>query len=176
MDHHTVEYSAECGWALPSVYPAPCNLPLLVIESNTQIPREIHRINVTRVSETPWGVRQICGEGAVDLVVQSSFPLPHHWRERMKVRAPISLAAARTPAGTRASRTMNPHPHPLPRVLRERDKTGSRFITHKFDVHPLGARSASPPSQTRRQLIRSEPWHRQPKTRPDTRSSNTLDS
>jgi len=31
---------------------------------------------------------------------------------------------------------MNPHPRPLPQVLRERGKIGSRFITHKFDPHP----------------------------------------
>ena len=35
---------------------------------------------------------------------------------------------------------MNPHPHPLPQALRERDKIGSRFITHKFDAHPARRR------------------------------------
>ena len=71
------------------------------------------------------GVRQVCGGRCGGPLARPSFPLPHHWRERMKVRAPISLTAARTQGETRASRTMNPHPHPLPQALRERDKRGS---------------------------------------------------
>ncbi len=42
----------------------------------------------------------------------------------MKVRVPISLTVTRNPDVTRACRTMNPHPHPLPQVMRERVTEG----------------------------------------------------
>ena len=44
--------------------------------------------------------------------LRANFPLPHHWRERTKVRAPLSLTGTRTHGATRTSTTTNPHPHP----------------------------------------------------------------
>ncbi len=62
---------------------------------------------IVQATQGDWGSLP-GGECGFAPMWKATFPLPHHWRERMKVRAPFSLTVARTHRATRP-----PHPYPL---------------------------------------------------------------